>query len=133
MRPRSIALRVTLTLCAAAALSAASAIASPVLAQGRKGGNAAAPKTPPGQAKKQVTTSDAVMLSRNLLVKHGFTIVRVETVKDAQVIHYRAGNQGRGRGLGPVQTMIVRPAGNIVSFESAPEKVRLDIKVQLGF
>ena len=133
MRPRSPALRLIAVLCAAAALSAASAIASPVLAQGKKGGAAPAAKTPPGQAKKSVTTGEAVELSRNLLLKHGFTIVRVETVKGAQVIHYRAGNNGRGRGHGPVQTMIVRPAGNIVTFESAPEKVRLDIKVQLGF
>lgn len=129
---RARALRLIATLSIAAALTAASAVATPVLAQGKKGG-AAATRTPPGQAKKQVTTSQAVVLSRDLLVKHGFTVVRVETVKGAQVIYYRAGNRGRGRGLGPVQSMIVRPSGSIVTFEAVPEKVRLDIKLQLGF
>ena len=132
MRARALALRLITTLSIAAALTAASAVATPVLAQGKKGG-AAATRTPPGQAKKQVTTSQAVVLSRDLLVKHGFTVVRVETVKGAQVIYYRAGNRGRGRGLGPVQSMIVRPSGSIVTFEAVPEKVRLDIKLQLGF
>ena len=130
---RARALRLIATLSIAAALTAASAVATPVLAQGKKGGGAAATRTPPGQAKKQVTTSQAVVLSRDLLVKHGFTVVRVETVKGAQVIYYRAGNRGRGRGLGPVQSMIVRPSGSIVTFEAVPEKVRLDIKLQLGF
>ena len=133
MRARNLAPGLLTTLCLATLLTAGSAIASPLLAQGKKGGGAAVAKTPPGHAKKPVTTSQAVLISRELLVKHGFTIVRVETVKDAQVIYYRAGNQGRGRGHGPVQTMVVRPAGNIVTFEAAPEKVRLDIKLQLGF
>lgn len=132
MRARALALRLITTLSIAVALTAASAVATPALAQG-KGGGAAASRTPPGQAKKQVTTSQAVVLSRDLLVKHGFTVVRVETVKGAQVIYYRAGNRGRGRGLGPVQSMIVRPSGSIVTFEAVPEKVRLDIKLQLGF
>lgn len=133
MRARALALRLITTLSIAVALTAASAVATPALAQGKKGGGAAASRTPPGQAKKQVTTSQAVVLSRDLLVKHGFTVVRVETVKGAQVIYYRAGNRGRGRGLGPVQSMIVRPSGSIVTFEAVPEKVRLDIKLQLGF
>ena len=133
MRARSLARRLVTTLSIAALIVAASAAASPVLAQGKKGGSPAATKTPPGQAKKQVTTTEAVSLTRNLLVKHGFTVVRVETVKGAEVIYYRAGNRGRGRGQGPIQSMIVRPSGSIVTFEAAPEQVRLDIKVQLGF
>ena len=143
MRARALALRLTSTLAIAAILSSASAIATPVLAQGKKpatsaegGKPAAAPaakKTPPGQAKKQVSPNEAVVLSRELLVKHGFQVVRVETVKGSQIIYYSAGNRGRGKGIGPVQQMILRPAGSIVSFEAVPEKVRLDIKLQLGF
>ena len=134
MRAPSLAVRLITTLSIAALITVASAAVSPVLAQGKKGGNGGAAKgPPPGQAKKAVTTGEAVELSRTLLQKHGFSIVRVETVKGAQVIYYRAGNQGRGRGLGPVQSMIVRPSGSIVTFEAAPEKVRLDIKLQLGF
>jgi hypothetical protein len=133
MRARFLAVRLVTMLSIAAVFTAASAASSPVFAQGKKGGSAGAAKVPPGQAKKAVTTGEAVELSRNLLTKHGFTIVRIETVKGAQVIYYRAGNQGRGRGQGPVKSMIVRPSGSIVTFEAVPEKVRLDIKLQLGF
>ena len=113
---------------AADALAQASAKPTPAPAPQTK-----AAKVPPGQAKKHVTTGEAVSLSRTILVKHGFQVVRVETVRGAQVIYYRAGNNGRGRGLGPVQKMIIRPSGNIVTFEAVPERVRLDIKLQLGF
>lgn len=134
MRARALAARLTSTLAIVALLSALGAVASPALAQGKKGGApAASQKTPPGQAKKQVSPKEAVVVTRDLLIKHGFQVVRVETVKGAEVIYYRAGNQGRGRGQGPLRQMIVRPSGNIVTFESAPEGVRLDIKLQFGF
>ena len=112
------------------ALLALSAVASPVLAQGR--GHGASGGLPPGQAKKQVTPSQAVVVSRDVLVSHGFEVVRVETVKTAQVIYYRRGNNGRGRGLGPVEKMVVRPSGSTVVFEAVPQKVLLDIRVRLG-
>src|SRR4029078_7423690 len=82
---------------------------SPVVAQGR--GHATARGLPPGQAKKQVTPAQAVVVSRDVLVLHGFEGVRVETIRTGQVIYYRRGNNGRGRGLGPVEKMIVRPSG----------------------
>jgi hypothetical protein len=109
-----------------AALSLTAA-ASPALAQGRGHGG-----LPPGQAKKLVTPAQAVVVSRDVLVSHGFEVVRVETIKTGQIIYYRRGNNGRGRGLGPVEKMIVRPSGSTVIFESAPEKVLLDIRVRLG-
>jgi hypothetical protein len=106
------------------------ASASPAMAQGR--GRGASKGLPPGQAKKVVTPSQAVVVSRDVLVMHGFEIVRVETIKTGQVIYYRRGNHGRGRGLGPVEKMIVRPSGSTVIVESAPKNVLLDIRVRLG-
>lgn len=103
---------------------------SPALSQGR--GHAESKGLPPGQAKKIVTPSQAVVVSRDVLVSHGFQVVRVETIKTGQVIYYRRGNNGRGRGLGPVEKMIVRPSGSTVVFESVPDKVLLDIRVRLG-
>jgi hypothetical protein len=128
MRARAFAVRFRwdLTVAAFLVLSAV----SPVLAQGR--GHATARGLPPGQAKKQVTPTQAVAVSRDVLVLHGFEIVRVETIRTGQVIYYRRGNNGRGRGLGPVEKMIVRPSGSIVVFEAAPAKVLLDIRVRLG-
>jgi hypothetical protein len=123
---------------AADALAQASAKPAPAKPAATKPAPPAAPQTkaakvPPGQAKKHVTTDEAVGLSRKILVKHGFQVVRVENLRGAQVIYYRAGNNGRGRGLGPVQKMIIRPSGTIVTFEAVPERVRLDLKLQLGF
>ena len=129
MLARAFALRFRWRLTIAAFL-AVGAPASPALAQGK--GHATARGIPPGQAKKQVTPAQAVAVSRDVLVLHGFEVVRVETIKTGQVIYYRRGNNGRGRGLGPVQKMIVRPSGSIVVFEAAPEKVLLDIRVRLG-
>ena len=102
---------------------------SPADAQGRKGGK---PGVPPGQAKKQVSPAQGVTAAREVLVKHGFQVVRVETVRGAEVIYYRRGNNGRGRGLGPVEMMVVRPSGTVVVFEKAPENVLIDIKLRLG-
>ena len=87
---------------------------------------------PPGQAKKQVTPAAAVVVSREVLVKHGFTVVRVEQLGNAQVIYYRRGNNGRGPPRGPMEKMVVRPSGQIVVFEAAPAPVLADIKVRLG-
>ena len=89
-------------------------------------------KSPPPQAKKQVTPATAVVVSREVLVKHGFSVVRVEQVGATQVIYYRRGNNGRGRGGGPMEKMVVRPSGQIVVFESTPAPVLADIKVRLG-
>jgi hypothetical protein len=113
-----------------AVLLAVTAAFSPALAQGR--GHAEPKGVPPGQAKKFVTPSQAVVVSRDVLVSHGFEVVRVETIKTGQVIYYRRGNHGRGRGLGPIEKMIVRPSGSTVVFESVPDKVLLDIRVRLG-
>ena len=128
MRVRAFAVRFRwdLTVAAFLVLSAV----SPVLAQGK--GHATARGLPPGQAKKQVTPAQAIVVSRDVLLLHGFEVVRVETIRTGQVIYYRRGNNGRGRGLGPVEKMIVRPSGSTVVFESAPKGVLLDIRLRLG-
>lgn len=115
---------------AAAALFVAMSFPATVLGQGK--GNDKAPKEPPGQAKKHVTTDRAVVVAREILGTHGFTVVRVDVVEGAHVIYYRRGNNGRGRGLGPVERMVVRPSGTVVVFEAAPSKVLVDINIKLG-
>jgi len=130
MLTHTLAARFGRRLSTVVAFLALSAAVSPALAQGKGHGG---PKgLPPGQAKKQVSPAEAVVVSRDVLVRHGFEVVRVETIKTGQVIYYRRGNNGRGRGLGPVERMIVRPSGSIVVFEAVPDRVLLDIKVRLG-
>ena len=111
-----------------ALLALACALASTALGQGKPGKS----HGPPGHAKKRVTTVDAVVVSRNILISHGYDVIRVERVGVTQVIYYRRGNNGRGRGHGPIEKMIVKPAGDVVIFESAPPKVLVAINVKLG-
>lgn len=112
------------------------ALAVPGRAAVGQGKSPAAPaksgSVPPGKAKK-VTAAHAVTVTREVLIARGFNVVRVEIVKGSHVIYYRRGNNGRGRGLGPVEMMVVRPAGDIVVFEKAPEQVRIDLRIRLGF
>jgi len=82
--------------------------------------------------RKRVTTSQAVVVTRDVLVSNGYRVVNVVPSGTTQVIYYRRGNNGRGRGLGPVEKMIVRPSGSTVIVESAPKNVLLDIRVRLG-
>ncbi|HEU4565808.1 MAG TPA: hypothetical protein VFS05_14205, partial [Gemmatimonadaceae bacterium] len=101
--------KVWVALALAGALLAGGAQAAAAQGKGHgKGGKSG--QVPPGHAKKRVTTDDAIIVTREVLVSHGFTVVRVERVEGAQVVYYRAGNKGRGRGWGPVQKMVLRPA-----------------------
>jgi hypothetical protein len=116
-------------LLAAAFVAASVGLAAPALAQGKSGGKS---HVPPGHAKKKVSTVEAVVVTRDILVAHGYDVVRVERVGVTQVIYYRRGNMGRGRGQGPLERLIVKPAGDVVVFESAPPKVLVAINVKLG-
>src|ERR1051325_939359 len=62
-------------------------------------------------ARKHVTTSQAVVVTRDVLVTNGYQIVNVVPSGVTQVIYYRRGNMGNGRGLGPVQKIYVVPSG----------------------
>ncbi|MGH6690801.1 MAG: hypothetical protein ACREF4_09000 [Gammaproteobacteria bacterium] len=86
-------------------------------------------KGPP--AKVRVTTNDAVVVTREILVKNGYEIVRVEPAGATQVIWYRLGNRGKGKGLGPPAKIIVRPHGDVVVFEGGPSRVIVDVRIRL--
>ena len=82
--------------------------------------------------KARPTTDRAIVVTREVLVKHGFEVVRVVAVDGAQVVYYRRGNMGRGKGKGPVEKMIIRPAPDRFIFEAAPKGVTVDINLRLG-
>lgn len=101
------------------------------LAQGRSGH--AKHQEPPGQAKRHVVTTDqAITVTREVLGKHGYTVVRIVSDGDRRIVYYRRGNMGKGKGLGPVEKMIIRPAPDRVIFELTPKAVLVDINVKLG-
>src|SRR5688500_11175568 len=75
---------------------------------------------------KVISTGDAVIVAREMLVKYGYEVVRVDSVEDRRVIYYRAGNRGRGRGKGRLMKIIVRREPDRVVFVAAPRVVLVD-------
>ena len=119
-----------------AALMAAGSFLFPLhgaLAQG-KSHAAKAGHVPPGQAKKKVVTADqAIVVTRQVLVSHGYEIVRVDLVQGTRVVYYRRGNMGRGKGKGPIEKIVIRPEPDRVVFVSQPPRgLMVDINVRLG-
>jgi hypothetical protein len=78
-----------------------------------------------------VSTDRAVTVTRNVLVRQGYDVVRIERVGATQVVYYRAGNRGRGRGKGPVEKMIIRTVDRRIIFEDTPPAIMVDIDVNL--
>jgi hypothetical protein len=78
-----------------------------------------------------VTTDRAVSVTRTVLVRQGYDVVRIERVGVTQVVYYRAGNRGRGKGQGPLQRMVIRTVDRRIVFEDTPPAVLVDIDVNL--
>jgi hypothetical protein len=91
-------------------------------------------KVPPGHAKKKVVTADqAIIVTREVLVSHGYEVVRVELVQGTRVVYYRRGNNGRGKGKGPIEKIVIRPEPDRVVFVAQPPRgLMVDINVRLG-
>jgi hypothetical protein len=115
MRARRIVAGVAL---AVAALTLATA--APAHAQGK------------GKGKHYAVTSDKAMdATKVVLQRQGYELVRVVREHDTQVIYYRRGNNGRGKGKGPMERMVIRTVDRRVVFEEAPSAILVDIDFQL--
>ncbi|MEO8089152.1 MAG: hypothetical protein ABI703_02515 [Gemmatimonadales bacterium] len=79
----------------------------------------------------RVSSNKALTVSRSVLVEHGYHVVRVEQVGATQVIYFRRGNNGRGKGKGPLQRMVIRTVRDRVFFEEAEPSVLVNIDVRL--
>ena len=98
--------------------------ARPAVAQGRGNGN--------GHKKEFAVAPDrAVSVTREVLVRQGYEVVRIETVGNDQVVYYRRGNMGRGKGKGPPMKMIIRRVENRIVFVDTPDAILVDINVRL--
>lgn len=78
-----------------------------------------------------VSSERAVSVTRAVLVRQGYQVVRVQRVGATHVVHYRRGSMGRGKGKGPVQRMVIRTVRDQVIFEQAEPSVLVDIDVKL--
>src|SRR5437867_13081074 len=72
-----------------------------------------------------------VVVTREVLVKQGYEVVRVENSGRDIVVWYRRGNRGRGKGKGPPVRMVIHRTEDRVVFLSAPSAVLVDIDVRL--
>lgn len=102
--------------------------AVPAAGQGRGQG----PSKKDKESKAPITVEFAVGAAREVLVAQGFEVFRVEVHDDYQVVHYRAGNNGRGRGHGPPAKLVIRQSETRVVLEEATPDLRLEIEVKLG-
>lgn len=85
-----------------------------------------------GHGKHYTVSNDkAFDVTRTVLVRQGFEVVRVVRSEDAQVIYYRRGNNGRGKGKGPVERMIIRTVDRRIVFEETPSAILVDIDIRL--
>lgn len=91
-----------------------------------------APVAAQGGPKRYAVTHDrALLVTRDVLVQQGFVVVRVETVKATQVIYYRRGNQGKGKGQGKLQKMVIRRDADRIVFVETPPAILLAIDLRL--
>jgi hypothetical protein len=99
-------------------------------------GIAAAPVHAQGKAKGKdkhyaVSSDKAVNVTRTVLIDRGYQVVRVERVGLTQVIYFHRGNNGRGKGKGPLQRMVIRTDRGRVFFEEAEPSILVDIDIKL--
>src|SRR5881398_4269002 len=73
-----------------------------------------------GPKKYAVTNDRALVVTREVLVKQGYEVVRVENSGRDYIVWYRRGNRGRGRGKGPPVKMVIHRTEDRVVFLSVP-------------
>jgi hypothetical protein len=87
------------------------------------------------QGRKQyaVTSDRAIVVTREVLTAQGFEVVRIETADHDQVVYYRRGNMGKGKGKGRLEKMVVRRVENRIVFVDTPDVflVELDLRLRL--
>jgi len=94
-------------------------LATPLAAQGK------------GPKKYAVTTDRALVVTKEVLVKQGYEVVRVENSGRDYVVWYRRGNRGRGKGKGPPVRMLIHRDADRVVFLQTPSAILVDIDVKL--
>jgi hypothetical protein len=92
----------------------------------------AVPAHAQGKGKHYNVSSDKAMdATKMVLQRQGYELVRVVRERDTQVIYYRRGNNGKGKGKGPMERMVIRTVDRRVIFEEAPSAILVDIDFQL--
>jgi len=93
--------------------------AAPAVAQGK------------GPKKYKVTNDRALVITREVLVRHGYEVMTVENRGSDIVVWYRRGNMGKGKGKGPKVKMVIHRDADRVVFLQVPTAILVDIDVRL--
>src|SRR5437764_14602506 len=80
-----------------------------------------------GPKKYAVTNDRALVVTREVLVKQGYEVVRVENSGRDYIVWYRRGNRGRGEGKGPPAKMVIHRTEDRVVCLSSPRAVLADL------
>jgi hypothetical protein len=94
-------------------------VAAPLAAQGK------------GPRRYAISNDRALVVTKEVLVKQGYEVVRVENSGRDDIVWYRRGNRGRGKGKGPPVKMVIHRTEDRVVFLSTPSAVLMDIDVRL--
>jgi hypothetical protein len=78
-----------------------------------------------------VSADKAVHVTRTVLVRHGFEVVRVQRSGPTHVVYYKPGKGWRGKGRRPIHRLVIRTVQERVVFEETDPSVLLDIDVKL--
>ena len=73
-----------------------------------------------------VSAERAMEVTRSVLQRHGFALVRVIRSEDAQVIYYRGDPVG-AEGARPIERIVIRTVEHRVAFEDTPAALMSDI------
>jgi hypothetical protein len=103
----------------AATIALLGLVATPLAAQHR------------GPKHYKVSSDRAVVVTREVLERRGYEVVRVEERGPDEVVWYRRGNMGRGRGKGPPVKMVIHREADHVVFLDTPSTLLVDIDIRL--
>src|SRR5437867_12949645 len=73
-----------------------------------------------GPKKYAVSNDRALVVTKDVLVKQGYEVVRVENSGRDYVVWYRRGNRGRGKGKGPPVRVVIHRAVDRGVFLNTP-------------
>lgn len=78
-----------------------------------------------------VSRDRAYDVTRDVLVRQGYEVVRIEDNGPDRVVWYRRGNMGRGKGKGPPVKMVIHREADHVVFVDTPSDILVNIDLRL--
>ena len=91
---------------------------------------ASTPLAAQGKGKHYPVSRDkAVTVTREVLVRQDYEVVRIEADGPSQIVYYRAVNKGKGKGKGRIEKMVIRREAERIVFVDTPAAILVDIDI----